>query len=116
MRATSQDSKMALLLGININTVISVTFLIGSAAAAIGGVLISSQMGQINFYIGFIVGIKAFVAAVLGGIGSIAGAVLGNTELMGRVKVMRTSLGNQTSPNTAWLLMRSLETLKLRMQ
>ncbi len=77
MRATSQDSKMAMLLGIDINKVISVTFLVGSSAAAIGGVLISSQMGQINFYIGFIVGIKAFVAAVLGGIGSIAGAVLG---------------------------------------
>ena len=78
MRATSQDSKMAMLLGIDINKVISVTFLVGSAAAAMGGVLISSQMGQINFYIGFIVGIKAFVAAVLGGIGSIAGAVLGS--------------------------------------
>ncbi len=77
MRATAQDSKMSLLLGININKVISVTFLTGSAAAAIGGVLISSQVGQINFYIGFIVGIKAFVAAVLGGIGSIGGAVLG---------------------------------------
>ena len=81
MRATSQDSKMALLLGININKVISFTFLIGSAAAAIGGVLIGSQVGQINFYIGFIVGIKAFVAAVLGGIGSIAGAVLGSFVL-----------------------------------
>ena len=81
MRATSQDSKMALLLGIDINKVISTTFLVGSAAAAMGGVLISSQMGQINFYIGFIVGIKAFVAAVLGGIGSIAGAVLGSFVL-----------------------------------
>ncbi|QEN04956.1 branched-chain amino acid ABC transporter permease LivH [Thiospirochaeta perfilievii] len=81
MRATSQDTKMAQLLGININRVISFTFLIGSAAAAIGGVLISSQMGQINFYIGFIVGIKAFVAAVLGGIGSLAGAVLGSIVL-----------------------------------
>lgn len=77
MRATSQDSKMALLLGININTVIAVTFFIGSAAAAMGGVLISSHVGQIKFYMGFLVGIKAFVAAVLGGIGSLAGAVLG---------------------------------------
>jgi ABC-type branched-subunit amino acid transport system permease subunit len=57
--------------------VISVTFIIGSATAAIGGVLIASHIGQINFYIGFIAGIKAFVAAVLGGIGSIPGAVLG---------------------------------------
>jgi branched-chain amino acid transport system permease protein len=81
MRATSQDKIMAMLSGININRVISVTFLIGSATAALGGVLISSHIGQINFYIGFIAGIKAFVAAVLGGIGSIPGAVLGSFVL-----------------------------------
>ncbi|MBN2658459.1 MAG: branched-chain amino acid ABC transporter permease LivH [Spirochaetales bacterium] len=81
MRATSQDRDMAQLVGININKVISITFVIGSALAAIGGVLISSHIGQINFYIGFIAGIKAFVAAVLGGIGSIPGAVLGSFVL-----------------------------------
>ena len=81
MRATSQDAKMAQLLGININKVITVTFIIGSATAAIGGVLISSHTGQLNYYIGFIAGIKAFVAAVLGGIGSIPGAVLGSFVL-----------------------------------
>ena len=81
MRATAQDKTMALLVGININQVIAVTFIIGSAMAAIGGVLISSHVGQINFYIGFIAGIKAFVAAVLGGIGSIPGAVLGSFVL-----------------------------------
>jgi branched-chain amino acid transport system permease protein len=78
MRATSQDMDMAQLLGVNINQVISVTFVIGSALAAVGGVLICSYMGQINYYIGFVVGIKAFSAAVLGGIGSIPGAVLGS--------------------------------------
>ncbi len=78
MRATSQDKIMAALLGVNVNRVISVTFILGSAAAAIGGVLIASHIGMINFYIGFIAGIKAFVAAVLGGIGSIPGAVLGS--------------------------------------
>ena len=77
MRATSQDKTMAMLVGINVNRVISVTFILGSATAAIGGVLIASHIGMINFYIGFIAGIKAFVAAVLGGIGSIPGAVLG---------------------------------------
>ncbi|MBF0530698.1 MAG: branched-chain amino acid ABC transporter permease LivH [Deltaproteobacteria bacterium] len=77
MRATAQDRDMAMLTGVNVNQVISVTFVIGSALAAIGGVLISSHIGQINFYIGFIAGIKAFTAAVLGGIGSIPGAVLG---------------------------------------
>ena len=81
MRATAQDKTMALLVGININQVIAVTFIIGSAMAAVGGVLISSHVGQINFYIGFLAGIKAFVAAVLGGIGSIPGAVLGSFVL-----------------------------------
>ncbi|MBN2510963.1 MAG: branched-chain amino acid ABC transporter permease LivH [Spirochaetales bacterium] len=78
MRATSQDKTMSLLVGINVNKVVSVTFLIGSATAAIGGVLIATYMGQINYKIGFLAGIKAFVAAVLGGIGSIPGAVLGS--------------------------------------
>lgn len=77
MRATAQDREMAMLSGVNINQVISVTFIIGSAMAAIGGVLIASHMGQINFFIGFLAGIKAFTAAVLGGIGSVPGAVVG---------------------------------------
>lgn len=81
MRATAQDREMALLLGIDINKVISMTFVIGSATAALGGVLIASHIGQINFYIGFIAGIKAFVAAVLGGIGSMPGAVVGSLVL-----------------------------------
>jgi branched-chain amino acid transport system permease protein len=81
MRAVAQDKTMAMLLGVNVNRVISVTFIIGSALAAVGGVLISSHIGQINFYIGFIAGIKAFTAAVLGGIGSIPGAVLGGMVL-----------------------------------
>jgi branched-chain amino acid transport system permease protein len=81
MRATAQDRNMAMLVGIDVDRVISVTFLIGSATAALGGVLIASHVGQINFYVGFIAGIKAFVAAVLGGIGSIPGAVLGSLVL-----------------------------------
>jgi len=81
MRAASQDKTMSMLVGINVNRVISVTFVVGSATAAIGGVLIASHIGMINFYIGFIAGIKAFVAAVLGGIGSIPGAVLGSFVL-----------------------------------
>ncbi|MFP4330761.1 MAG: branched-chain amino acid ABC transporter permease [Spirochaetaceae bacterium] len=81
MRATSQDRTMAMLVGINVNRVISYTFIIGSFTAALGGILISSYIGQINFYIGFVAGIKAFVAAVLGGIGSIPGAVLGSLVL-----------------------------------
>lgn len=81
MRATSQDKVMARLIGINVDKIITITFIIGSTTAALGGVLISSNVGQINYYIGFIAGIKAFVAAVLGGIGSIPGAVLGSLVL-----------------------------------
>jgi branched-chain amino acid transport system permease protein len=81
MRATAQDRNMAMLVGVNVNRVISQTFIIGSALAAIGGILIASHVGRINFYIGFIAGIKAFTAAVLGGIGSIPGAVLGGLIL-----------------------------------
>ena len=81
MRATAQDRDMAMLVGVDVDRVISFTFIVGSATAALGGVLIASHIGQINFYIGFIAGIKAFVAAVLGGIGSIPGAVLGSLVL-----------------------------------
>ncbi len=81
MRATAQDRHMAMLVGVDVNKVISVTFVVGSATAALGGILIASHIGQINFYIGFLAGIKAFVAAVLGGIGSMPGAVLGSLVL-----------------------------------
>jgi branched-chain amino acid transport system permease protein len=81
MRATAQDRNMALLVGVDVDKVISMTFIVGSSTAAIGGVLIASHTGQINYYIGFIAGIKAFVAAVLGGIGSMPGAVLGSLVL-----------------------------------
>ncbi len=81
MRATSQDREMAMLVGIDVNRVISMTFILGSATAALGGILIASHIGQINYYIGFLAGIKAFVAAVLGGIGSMPGAVLGSLVL-----------------------------------
>lgn len=81
MRATAQDRTMATLVGINVNRVISATFIIGSSLAAIGGLLIASHIGQINFYIGFLAGIKAFTAAVLGGIGSVPGAVIGSLVL-----------------------------------
>ncbi len=81
MRATSQDRVMAGLVGININQVISTTFMIGSALAAIAGVMVTLYYGVVHFYMGYLAGIKAFTAAVLGGIGSIPGAMLGGLML-----------------------------------
>lgn len=81
MRATQQDMIMARLVGVDVDKVISVTFIIGSILAAIAGVLVGSYIGQVNYYIGFMAGIKAFTAAVLGGIGNIPGAVLGGLVL-----------------------------------
>ncbi len=81
MRATAQNRKMAMLLGIDADRIISATFIVGSALAAVGGILIASHTQQINFNIGFLAGLKAFIAAVLGGIGSIPGAMLGGLVL-----------------------------------
>jgi branched-chain amino acid transport system permease protein len=72
-----QDAKMAALLGIDTDRTISYTFVIGSALAGVAGVMFLLYYGVIDFYIGFNAGIKAFTAAVLGGIGSLPGAVLG---------------------------------------
>ena len=80
-RACSQDMRMANLLGIDTNRVVSFTFVLGAMLAAVGGVLIALAVGKLNPIIGFIAGIKAFTAAVLGGIGSIPGAMLGGVIL-----------------------------------
>lgn len=81
MRATSQDRIMAGLVGIDINRVISVTFMIGSALAAVAGVMVTLYYGVVHFFMGYLAGIKAFTAAVLGGIGSIPGAMVGGFML-----------------------------------
>ena len=80
-RATQQDRKMAAILGIDTDRVISYVFVIGAAMAALAGVLITMNYGTFDFYAGFIIGIKAFTAAVLGGIGSLPGAMLGGLIL-----------------------------------
>jgi branched-chain amino acid transport system permease protein len=76
-RACEQDRTMAALLGVNVDRTISLTFVMGAALAAVAGFLVVLYYGVIDFYIGFLAGIKAFSAAVLGGIGSIPGAMLG---------------------------------------
>ena len=76
-RACEQDSKMARLLGIDVDRTISVTFVMGAALAAVAGVMYLVQYGIIGFSDGFVPGVKAFTAAVLGGIGSLPGAVIG---------------------------------------
>ncbi|BBP76272.1 branched-chain amino acid ABC transporter permease LivH [Pseudomonas gingeri NCPPB 3146 = LMG 5327] len=80
-RATQQDRKMASILGINTDRIISCVFVIGAVMAALAGVLITLDYGTFDFYAGFVIGIKAFTAAVLGGIGSLPGAMLGGLVL-----------------------------------
>jgi branched-chain amino acid transport system permease protein len=76
-RACEQDRVMASLCGINVDRTISLTFVLGAALASVAGVMVTMYYGVIDFYIGFLAGIKAFTAAVLGGIGSLPGAMLG---------------------------------------
>ncbi len=81
MRATSQNPEVAGLMGVNINTVISITFVIGSALAAVAGIMVAAYYGIAHYFMGFMLGLKAFTAAVLGGIGNLAGAMLGGLLL-----------------------------------
>ncbi len=81
MRATAQAQDIAGLMGINVNTIISLTFVIGAALAAVAGVMVSAYYGLAHYHMGFMLGLKAFTAAVLGGIGNIAGAMLGGLLL-----------------------------------
>jgi branched-chain amino acid transport system permease protein len=80
-RATEQDMGMASLLGINVDRVISATFVMGAALAGVAGLMITLYYGVVDFYIGFVAGMKAFTAAVLGGIGSLPGAMLGGLAI-----------------------------------
>lgn len=81
MRSIAQDRNASLLMGINVNSVITRTFFIGSALAGAAGVMAGAYYGKIDFLMGFIIGLKAFTAAVIGGIGNIKGAMLGGLVL-----------------------------------
>jgi branched-chain amino acid transport system permease protein len=81
MRAVAENPSAAALMGVDINRVISITFMIGSALAAIAGFMVSANYGIVHYYMGFMLGLKAFTAAVLGGIGNLRGAVVGGMLL-----------------------------------
>jgi branched-chain amino acid transport system permease protein len=81
IRATAQDPEAATLMGVNIDTIVRVTFLLGGAMAGIAGALYVLEFEIIKYNIGFVLGIKAFTAAVLGGIGNLRGALLGGIAL-----------------------------------
>lgn len=81
MRATAENPRVAGLMGVNPNFVISITFMIGGALAALAGVMIATNYGNAHFYMGFLPGLKAFTAAVLGGIGNLPGAMIGGLLL-----------------------------------
>ncbi|HET9652746.1 MAG TPA: branched-chain amino acid ABC transporter permease, partial [Usitatibacter sp.] len=85
MRATSQNAQVAGLMGVDIDRVISFTFVIGSALGAVAGVMVGTYYGVAHYQMGFLLGLKAFSAAVLGGIGNLGGAVLGGV-LMGLIE------------------------------
>jgi len=87
MRATSQNPQIAGLMGVDINGVISITFVIGAALGAVAGVMVGTYYGLAHYQMGFLLGLKAFRAAVLGGIGNLAGAVLGGV-LMGLIEAL----------------------------
>ena len=86
-RACEQDQKMAALLGVDVDRTISITFVIGAALAAVAGTMYLMYYGVVNFSDGFVPGVKAFTAAVLGGIGSLPGAVIGGL-LIGLIETM----------------------------
>jgi branched-chain amino acid transport system permease protein len=86
-RACEQDRKMASLVGIDVDRTISLTFVMGAALAAVAGVMVTMYYGVVDFFIGFVAGLKAFTAAVLGGIGSLPGAMLGGL-LIGLIEAL----------------------------
>ncbi|WP_461210120.1 branched-chain amino acid ABC transporter permease [Desulfocurvus sp. DL9XJH121] len=87
MRATAQDKVMSSLVGINSNRIISITFALGAALAAAAGIMVGLYYGSVRYDMGFVPGIKAFAAAVLGGIGNITGAMIGGF-VIGMVEIM----------------------------
>ncbi len=105
MRATEQNSKAASLMGINVNFVISFTFFLGGASAAIAGSLISGYYQIVYPGMGFMAGLKAFAAAVLGGIGSLPGSVLGGLVVGVSESLAATFLGSTYRDSMAFIIL-----------
>lgn len=104
MRAVQFDKDAAALMGINVNNVISITFFIGAALAAAGGVFYSSIYPMIDVYMGIWLGTKAFVAAVLGGIGDIRGAMIGGF-IMGVAEVLATAVNSDLGYGAGFVIL-----------
>jgi branched-chain amino acid transport system permease protein len=101
MRATSQNPQVAGLMGIDVNRVISFTFVIGAGLGAVAGVMVGSYYGIAHYQMGFLLGLKAFSAAVLGGIGNLAGAMLGGLVL-GLVEALGTGYISEITDLCKW--------------
>lgn len=98
MRATAENPRVASLMGVNPNQVVAITFAIGAALAAVAGVMYAATYSVTHFYMGFLPGLKAFTAAVLGGIGNIGGAVLGGL-LLGLIEALGAGYIGQLTGN-----------------
>ncbi len=96
MRAVSEDKEASILMGINVNRTISITFAIGSGLAAIAGLMFVVQYNQVNITMGYMLGLKAFIAAVLGGIGSIPGAMVGGLVIGMAESLSKAYMGTLT--------------------
>ena len=97
MRAVAQDREAAALMGVNVNRIIAITFFIGAALAGAAGLIYGLQFGSTIFYLGFTLGLFAFTAAVLGGIGNLVGAMLGGV-LIGIIEAMSNLICDSTQP------------------
>lgn len=103
IRATAEDVRIAALMGVDANRVIAATFVIGAALGAVAGVMVGTYYGIAHYTMGFILGLKAFSAAVLGGIGNLAGAMLGGL-LLGLVEALGTGYISEFSDLCHWPL------------
>jgi branched-chain amino acid transport system permease protein len=97
MRAVAQDREAAALMGVNVDRIIAITFFIGAALAGAAGLIYGLQFGSTIFYLGFTLGLFAFTAAVLGGIGNLVGAMLGGL-LIGIIEALSTLICDSTQP------------------